>query len=228
MPPTEGPDTVGRKPAFDQLGSGLYAYSAGGDPNSGVIIGDDGVIVIDAQPPPHSPQRCRSTWRAPMTRRAARRAGDLDHRARPRNQRGAVELTVKEALAPADDGDDRALSATAGRRIGVGNGAGDLVAADLAERIRLGVGVRLAVGVGGKRAAFFLIGEAAIDAVIVGVVGDDEHAPLGARCAGKAQHHGKTGYKTGEECTHEIPSCPSALFPRRSVQDFGQKPLKAA
>ena len=38
--------------SFDQIGSALYAYSAGGDPNSGVIVGDDAVMVIDAQPTP--------------------------------------------------------------------------------------------------------------------------------------------------------------------------------
>ena len=38
--------------SFDQIGSALYAYSAGGDPNSVVIVGDDAVMVIDAQPTP--------------------------------------------------------------------------------------------------------------------------------------------------------------------------------
>ena len=38
--------------AFDQIGTGLYAYSAEGDPNSGIIVGDDGVMVVDAQATP--------------------------------------------------------------------------------------------------------------------------------------------------------------------------------
>jgi glyoxylase-like metal-dependent hydrolase (beta-lactamase superfamily II) len=38
--------------SFDQIGSGLYAYTAEGDPNSGIIVGDDAVMVIDAQPTP--------------------------------------------------------------------------------------------------------------------------------------------------------------------------------
>jgi glyoxylase-like metal-dependent hydrolase (beta-lactamase superfamily II) len=38
--------------SFDELGPGLYGYTAEGDPNSGVIIGDDGVIVVDAQATP--------------------------------------------------------------------------------------------------------------------------------------------------------------------------------
>ena len=41
-----------KKISFDQLGPGLYAYTAEGDPNSGVIVGDDSVMVIDAQPTP--------------------------------------------------------------------------------------------------------------------------------------------------------------------------------
>lgn len=38
--------------SFTQLGEGLYAFTAQGDPNTGVIIGDDGVMVIDAQATP--------------------------------------------------------------------------------------------------------------------------------------------------------------------------------
>lgn len=45
-------DTVEKKIALDQLGPGLYAYTADGDPNSGIIVGDDSVMVVDAQPTP--------------------------------------------------------------------------------------------------------------------------------------------------------------------------------
>lgn len=45
-------DTVEKKVAFDQIGQGLYAYTADGDPNSGIIVGDDGVMVVDAQATP--------------------------------------------------------------------------------------------------------------------------------------------------------------------------------
>src|SRR5918912_882733 len=38
--------------SFDEIGPGLYAFTAEGDPNSGVVVGDDGVIVIDAQATP--------------------------------------------------------------------------------------------------------------------------------------------------------------------------------
>ncbi len=38
---------------FAKLGEGAYAYTAEGDPNTGIIIGDDGVMVIDTQATPH-------------------------------------------------------------------------------------------------------------------------------------------------------------------------------
>ena len=45
-------DTAEKKVSFDQIGPGLYAYTAEGDPNSGIIVGDDGAMVIDAQATP--------------------------------------------------------------------------------------------------------------------------------------------------------------------------------
>jgi len=41
-----------KKVSFDQIGMGLYAYTAEGDPNTGIIVGDDGVMVIDARATP--------------------------------------------------------------------------------------------------------------------------------------------------------------------------------
>src|SRR5262249_34775394 len=38
--------------SFTRLGSGLYAFTAEGDPNSGVIVGDDAVMIVDAQATP--------------------------------------------------------------------------------------------------------------------------------------------------------------------------------
>ncbi len=38
--------------SFTEIGEGLYAFTAEGDPNSGVIIGDDSVMVIEAQATP--------------------------------------------------------------------------------------------------------------------------------------------------------------------------------
>jgi len=45
-------DMADKTISFDELGPGLYAYTAEGDPNSGVIIGPDGVVVVDAQATP--------------------------------------------------------------------------------------------------------------------------------------------------------------------------------
>lgn len=45
-------DLSEKEVAFDEIGPGLYAYTAQGDPNSGVIVGDDAVMVIDAQATP--------------------------------------------------------------------------------------------------------------------------------------------------------------------------------
>lgn len=45
-----------KKVTFAKLGEGAYAYTAEGDPNTGVIIGDDGVMVIDTQATPFMAQ----------------------------------------------------------------------------------------------------------------------------------------------------------------------------
>ena len=45
-------DTAEKKVSFDEVGPGLYAYTAEGDPNSGIIVGDDAVMVVDAQATP--------------------------------------------------------------------------------------------------------------------------------------------------------------------------------
>ncbi|MBP7064299.1 MBL fold metallo-hydrolase [Ferrovibrio sp.] len=45
-------DTEDKVVSFTQMGEGLYAFTAQGDPNTGVIVGDDGVMVIDTQATP--------------------------------------------------------------------------------------------------------------------------------------------------------------------------------
>lgn len=45
-------DLTEKRVSFDELGAGLYAYTAEGDPNSGVIVGQAGVTVVDAQATP--------------------------------------------------------------------------------------------------------------------------------------------------------------------------------
>jgi glyoxylase-like metal-dependent hydrolase (beta-lactamase superfamily II) len=41
-----------KKISFEEIGKNLFAFTAEGDPNSGIIIGDDSVLVIDAQATP--------------------------------------------------------------------------------------------------------------------------------------------------------------------------------
>ena len=45
-------DMADKQISFSQIGPGLYAFTAEGDPNTGVIIGDDSVMIIDAQATP--------------------------------------------------------------------------------------------------------------------------------------------------------------------------------
>ena len=45
-------DLSEKKVTFAELGEGLYCLTAEGDPNSGVIVGDDGVMVVDARATP--------------------------------------------------------------------------------------------------------------------------------------------------------------------------------
>jgi glyoxylase-like metal-dependent hydrolase (beta-lactamase superfamily II) len=45
-------DLSEKKISFTEVGDGLYAFTAEGDPNSGVIIGDDAVMVVEAQATP--------------------------------------------------------------------------------------------------------------------------------------------------------------------------------
>ena len=45
-------DMTEKKISFTEIGRDIYAFTAEGDPNSGVIIGDDSVMVIEAQATP--------------------------------------------------------------------------------------------------------------------------------------------------------------------------------
>src|SRR5512136_2773471 len=45
-------DLVEKKVSFDKLSDHAYAYTAEGDPNTGVVVGDDAVMVIDTQATP--------------------------------------------------------------------------------------------------------------------------------------------------------------------------------
>ena len=45
-------DMAEKAVSFTEIGDGLYAFTAEGDPNSGVIIGDDAVMIVEAQATP--------------------------------------------------------------------------------------------------------------------------------------------------------------------------------
>ncbi len=57
--------------SFTEIGDGLWAFTAEGDPNSGVIIGDDAVMVVEAQATPRLAakviERIRSVTDKPIT-----------------------------------------------------------------------------------------------------------------------------------------------------------------
>ncbi len=62
---------LGRKKiVFEKLTANAYAYSAEGDPTSGVVIGDDGVMVIDTRSTPVAAEdlirRIRRVTRKPI------------------------------------------------------------------------------------------------------------------------------------------------------------------
>ena len=45
-------DLADKKISFTEIGDGLWAFTAEGDPNTGVIIGDESVMIVDAQATP--------------------------------------------------------------------------------------------------------------------------------------------------------------------------------
>src|SRR4051794_5711389 len=45
-------DLVEKTVSFDKLSDNAYAYTAEGDPNTGIVIGDDAVLVADTQATP--------------------------------------------------------------------------------------------------------------------------------------------------------------------------------
>jgi glyoxylase-like metal-dependent hydrolase (beta-lactamase superfamily II) len=45
-------DLAEKQVSFEELGPGLYGWTAEGDPNSGVVVGEDSVLVVDAQATP--------------------------------------------------------------------------------------------------------------------------------------------------------------------------------
>ena len=50
-------DLAEKQISFSEVGEGLYAFTAEGDPNSGVIVGDDSVMIVEAQATPRLAQK---------------------------------------------------------------------------------------------------------------------------------------------------------------------------
>jgi glyoxylase-like metal-dependent hydrolase (beta-lactamase superfamily II) len=64
-------DLEDKKITFAEIGKGIYAFTAEGDPNTGIVVGDDGVLIVDAQATPAMAQavieRVRSVTDKPIT-----------------------------------------------------------------------------------------------------------------------------------------------------------------
>jgi glyoxylase-like metal-dependent hydrolase (beta-lactamase superfamily II) len=50
-------DMTEKKITFTEVGKGLWAFTAEGDPNSGLIIGEDSVMIVEAQATPRLAQK---------------------------------------------------------------------------------------------------------------------------------------------------------------------------
>src|SRR4029078_4170501 len=63
-------DLADKTVSFDRLSDRAYAYTAEGDPNTGIVIGDDAVLVADTQATPVMAQdvlaRIRAVTKAPV------------------------------------------------------------------------------------------------------------------------------------------------------------------
>ena len=64
-------DMTKKNITFEEVGPGLWAFTAEGDPNSGVIIGDDSVMIVEAQATPRLAaqviEKVRSVTDKPIT-----------------------------------------------------------------------------------------------------------------------------------------------------------------
>ena len=50
-------DLSDKETTFAEIGKDIYAFTAEGDPNSGVVVGDDSVLVVEAQATPQLAER---------------------------------------------------------------------------------------------------------------------------------------------------------------------------
>ena len=61
-------DTGDKTISFSEIGRDLYAFTAEGDPNSGVIVGDDSVMIVEAQATPRLARKVIDCARSPTSR----------------------------------------------------------------------------------------------------------------------------------------------------------------
>jgi hypothetical protein len=57
-------DMAEKKITFSRLSEHAYAFTAEGDPNTGIVVGEDAVMVIDAQATPCACSAPRATSRS--------------------------------------------------------------------------------------------------------------------------------------------------------------------
>src|SRR5450756_1296649 len=99
----------------------------------------------------------------------------------------------------------------------LGNRAGDLVGVDAAVGGGLGEIPRLAIGAGGMGAALLAFGQALVDPVAVGLVGDDEHPAV--RHRGRGGRNENTG-QNGGYGSHAAPVKCCLLYTSDAADDL--------
>jgi len=107
-----------------------------------------------------------------------------------------------KTLALAGDGDIFGAAAETAAFAGFDHRSGHFIGLDPTERSSLGEVVRLAIGSRHRRPAAFALGEAQIDAVTVGLVGDNKDPAVG-RSAGQRQQQRTDGQ--GQNRSHGSP-----------------------
>src|SRR5437588_9114587 len=100
------------------------------------------------------------------------------------------------------DGDERLANPTPTGGVRSRNGARDFLTIDPAERRRMAEVARFAIGGSDRHAAAVAGRQAAIDAVAIGIIGDDENALLGLRADIAAKEDGKG--EGGEKTAHGL------------------------
>ena len=98
----------------------------------------------------------------------------------------------------------------AGCAAGLRNGAGHLARIDPAIGHRVGVFVGVAIGARRRRAAVFALGKSLIDAIAVGLIGDEKDLAVRARGGGKAEE--QAGGEDGKDRSHGAPGRRGSLY----------------